>query len=208
MSTNSTAVTTNTRFGTKNLVLTALLAAIVVLMAFTPLGYLKVGAISVTLLTVPMAVAAIALDPLGSTIVGLTFGITSFVRCFGIDTFGSFVFSLSPVITFIMCVLARTLDGFLVGCVAKAVKPLGIAGYAITGFCAAAFNTILFMSVLIIGFWHNPAFLEKMAEWGKTTENLMSFLVAFVGFNCIFEAITTAVIAFLVGSGLHRAKLA
>ena len=204
----STQAKTKTFAGTKSLVLTALLAALIVLMAFTPLGYLRVGAISVSLLMIPVAIGALSeLGAKGAAILGAVFGITSFVQCFGMDAFGSFVFSLDPAATIIMCIVMRTLAGFLTGLIAKATRRIGTAGYAVTGLCAALLNTVLFMGTLVICFWNNLVFLDKMNEWGITTETLMRFFGAFVGFNCIFEAIATAVVTALVGAGLHRAGM-
>ncbi len=42
---------------------TAILAAIIILMAFTPLGYLRVGALSITFLPIPVVVGAILISP-------------------------------------------------------------------------------------------------------------------------------------------------
>ena len=51
-------------------------------MAFTPLGYFQTMGLSITFLTVPVAVGAIILGPKGGAICGLAFGITSFMQCF------------------------------------------------------------------------------------------------------------------------------
>ena len=42
---------------------TALLTAIVILMAFTPLGYLRIGITQITFIVVPVAVGAVLLGP-------------------------------------------------------------------------------------------------------------------------------------------------
>ena len=42
----------------------AILAAILLLMAFTPLGYLKIGPFSMTLLMIPVAIGAAKEEPL------------------------------------------------------------------------------------------------------------------------------------------------
>ena len=75
--------TTNTKGGTKYLVELALMIAIIFVMAFTPLGYLRTPGLSITFLTVPVAVAAMILGPKGGAICGAAFGITSLMQCFG-----------------------------------------------------------------------------------------------------------------------------
>jgi len=65
--------TTNTKGGTKYLVELALMIAIIFVMAFTPLGYLRTPGLSITFLTVPVAVAAMILGPKGGAICGAAF---------------------------------------------------------------------------------------------------------------------------------------
>ena len=61
----------------------AILIAIMIILAFTPLGYLKFGLIEITLMVIPVAVGAIVLGPLCGAILGGVFGLTSFIQCFG-----------------------------------------------------------------------------------------------------------------------------
>lgn len=51
------------KFSTKFLVEMALLVAIILIMAFTPLGYIKTAGIEITLIVVPVAVGAVTLGP-------------------------------------------------------------------------------------------------------------------------------------------------
>ena len=74
---------------TRYMVELALMAAIIFLMAFTPLGYFRTPGLSITFLTVPVAVGAIILGPKGGAVCGLVFGVTSLIQCFMGGTFGS-----------------------------------------------------------------------------------------------------------------------
>ena len=49
------------KFSTKYLVEMALLVAIILLMAFTPIGYIKTAGLEITLIVVPVAVGAVTL---------------------------------------------------------------------------------------------------------------------------------------------------
>ena len=60
----------------------ALLVAVEVVMSLTPLGFLHLGFLDASLLTIPVAVAAILIGPLASTLLGFTFGIISFIKGF------------------------------------------------------------------------------------------------------------------------------
>ena len=57
----------------------ALMVAIIFVMAFSPLGYLRTPGLTITFLTVPVAVGAIILGPTAGAICGAAFGLTSVV---------------------------------------------------------------------------------------------------------------------------------
>ncbi|MBR5974735.1 MAG: ECF transporter S component [Clostridiales bacterium] len=208
---------------TKSIALMGILTALLILMAFTPIGYLKVGAISISFLMIPVVIGAIALGPWAGAALGGVFGITSFVQCFGMDVFGTFLMDINPFATFIMCVGARVLAGFCAGLIAAAFKKsadtlhgnhrpgtalaLRFAGYSVTGLCGALFNTLFFMGSLLLFFWKSTTFIEKMQEWGFDTSAIGKFFAAFVGTNAIVEAIAAFVIIGAISSALYRARL-
>ena len=67
----------------QRMVILAVLIALTLVMALTPLGYLKIGALSISFLCIPIAIGATVLGPTAGLILGTLFGITSFVQCFG-----------------------------------------------------------------------------------------------------------------------------
>ena len=108
----------------------ALMTAIIFIMAFTPLGYFRTPGISITFLTVPVAVGAIILGPKGGAVCGLAFGITSLIQCFMGGSFGSMLLSINPVGTAVTCIVPRILEGLLCGLVFRAVqKAAGNSAY-------------------------------------------------------------------------------
>ena len=84
----------NTSSKVRQTALTAVLTAIVVLMAFTPLGYLRVGLVSITFLVIPVVIGGIVLGPVRGGFLGAVFGATSFIQCFGMDAFGTALLAL------------------------------------------------------------------------------------------------------------------
>lgn len=180
----------------------AMLAAIIVLMAFTPVGYLQIGLVKMTFIMIPVAVGAITLGEKSGAFLGLVFGITSFVQCFGLDIFGTTLMSINPIYTFIMCIVPRVLMGYLCGLIFKGLAKLkkGIA-VVIASLSAPIFNTVFFMSLLML-FFGNSEYIMSMRAG---TENLLAFLVAFVGLNGIMEVVTTMVIAPPVALAVEKA---
>ncbi len=180
----------------------AMLAAIVVLMAFTPIGYLQLGLVKMTFIMIPVAVGAITLGEKSGAFLGLVFGITSFVQCFGLDIFGTTLMSINPIYTFIMCLVPRVLMGYLCGIVYKALAKFkkGVA-VVVASFSAPIFNTLFFMTLLMLFFGNSDYIMSMRAG----TENLWAFLVAFVGLNGIMEVVTTVLIAPPVALAVEKA---
>ena len=107
-----------TRADVQRLTLLALLAAVMVILSSTPLGYLNIGPLAITLNVIPMGIAAVALGPTGGAVVGAIFGLTSFLQCIGIggtSAMGVITFGISPVLTFIQRFLPRLLAGLIIG---------------------------------------------------------------------------------------------
>ena len=116
-----------TKFITRSMVLLGLLTAIVVVFSLTPIGSIPIGPLVITLNIIPIAIAAVALGPIGGLIMGTVFGLFSFMQCFGIgvlSTMGAATLEISPVLTFIQRVVPRALDGLLVGLMFSGISKL------------------------------------------------------------------------------------
>lgn len=187
--------TQNTRY----MVELALMAAIIFLMAFTPLGYFRTPGLSITFLTVPVAVGAIILGPKGGAICGLTFGITSLIQCFMGGSFGSMLLSINPVGTAITCVVPRVLEGFLCGMLFQGIRKVSKnSAYLAASLACPLLNTVLFMSAVVLIFYQTE-YIQGFVEALGVTNPLM-FVVAFVGLQGLIEA----GVCFLIASAVSR----
>ena len=145
------------RFKPRELTLLGLLTAVLLVMSFTPLGYLNIGPLAITLNMIPVAISAAALGPFGGAVTGAVFGMTSFLQCLGIggaSAMGVILFEINPLLAFVQRFFPRLLAGFLTGCIYKGVRKLTNHGAAcfVSGFSAAFLNTALFMSSLVLLF--------------------------------------------------------
>ena len=189
----------------KRLVLLGLFTAILLVMSWTPLGYLKVGFLEITLNVIPLAVAAITLGSAGGAVTGAVFGLTSFLQCIGIgglSPLGEVLFGISPLFCFIVCFVPRVLDGYISGFVFRGISkkvPRTVACY-ITGFVSAFLNTLLFMTALI-ALYGSHSYMQGLME-GR---NVFTFVCTFVGINAVFEMLACTVVSGAVGSALYRA---
>lgn len=191
----------------RELTLLGLLTAILLVMSFTPLGYLNIGPLAITLNTIPVAIAAAALGPLGGAVTGSVFGITSFAQCLGIggtSAMGVLLFEINPFFAFVQRFVPRLLMGTLAGLIFKGIKKWKgstLAGFA-AGFSAAFLNTALFMAALVLLFG-NTEYIQGLMG-GR---NVIVFICTFVGINAVFEMLATTFITGAVCRALEKTRL-
>ena len=197
----------NSKLKPKELTLMGLLTAVLLVMSFTPIGFLTIGPLAITLNMIPVAIGAIALGPKGGAVLGAVFGITSFLQCIGIggtSPMGVILFEINPVLAFIQRFIPRLLMGLLTAYIYKiAKKSFGstVANY-ISGFSAAFLNTALFMSFLVLLFGNTEYMTELIG--GK---NIIVFICTFVGINAVFEMLVSTVLTGIIVKALEKAKL-
>lgn len=192
---------TTTQAKTKYMVELALMVAITLLMALTPLGYLKTPGLSVTLLTIPVAIAGMLLGPVGGAVCGTAFGLTSFVNGFT-GTFAPLI-PLNPVGFFTMTVIARLLEGLLTGFIFKAMRKNAAtqkASFFVSSLACPLLNTLFFMSSLVI-FFYNTDLIQNFVNMLGVT-NPIAFVVAFVGVQGAIEAVICCIVATAVSTTL------
>ncbi|MHB1454359.1 MAG: ECF transporter S component [Saccharofermentanales bacterium] len=176
----------------------AMLSAIIIVMAFTPLGYLKIGPLSITFLTIPVVLGAIFLGPIDGAILGAVFGATSFAQCFGLDFFGTTLLSINPVFTFILCFLPRMLIGIVSGYLQKGLEKVRAnqaVSYALSALAGALTNTVFFVGFLLLFFGKT----EYIQSFGS---NLIAIIGVLVTTNSLVEAIACTVIVTILAKTL------
>ncbi|MGN0603911.1 MAG: ECF transporter S component [Oscillospiraceae bacterium] len=195
---------------TKSLVLMGFITALLLIFSMTPIGTIPIGPLSISLNVIPVSIAAVALGPAGGAAAGAIFGILSFLQCFGIGVpsgMGAALAAIDPFLAFVQRFIPRLLDGFLVGVIYKALskKINNYAACAATGFCTAFFNTLFFMSALLLLFGQTDYVQELMDK--KGTHNVFLFVVMFVGINAVLEMLAATVVTGGVGVALIKSKL-
>lgn len=185
------------------MVRTALLTAIIFVMAFTPLGYFKTGGLSITLLSVPVVIGAIVMGPATGAVLGLAFGVTSLIQCFGLEPFGTALMGINPVGTILTCLVPRVAMGFLTGVIFVIFSRMDkkkLLSFAATSLLGALFNTVFFMTFLVL-FFYQTDFIQKIVA-GMGTGSVFSFILAFVGINGLIEAAACCVLAGTISKAL------
>lgn len=186
---------------TSKMVQLALLTAIILLMSFTPIGYIRTPGLEITLIVVPVAVGAIILGPTAGAILGGVFGLTSFIQCFGWSPFGAALLSINPVATFIVCLIPRVLMGWFTGLIFTAIKKIDKTrsiSYAVASLAGPLLNTVLFMGTLVL-FFYQSDYIQGFAT-ALETKNVITFILAFVGINGLIEA----GVCFVLGTAVSK----
>ena len=189
----------------------ALLAAIVLVLAYTPLGYIHIGPLAITPIMIPVTVGAILLGPAEGAVLGGVFGLTSFSTCFGADAFGTTLMGINPVFTFLVCVGARVLAGWLPGLIFRAMHRPGRPAMANAAFGVAALagpvlNTVFFMGGLVLFFYRTEFLQGYVTALGAA--NPLVFVLLFVGVQGAVEAaagfVVSGILSRAVYPVLHR----
>ena len=187
----------NTSSKVRETALTAVLAAIVLLMAFTPLGYLRVGPVSITFLVIPVVIGGMTLGPVRGGFLGAVFGATSFAQCFMGDPFGAALVSLSPMATAVACFVPRILIGVVAGLLFPALHKLtrnNAVSFIVTSVAGTLTNTILFVG-MVVGFFQGSYF-GGSPFW--------TIFVSFFTFNVALELVVGVVVSAALSAVLDR----
>ncbi|OON91391.1 MAG: ECF transporter S component [Epulopiscium sp. Nele67-Bin001] len=189
------------RTNTRALTLLGVLLAVITILAFTPLGFIRIGAVSATTVHIPVIIGSVFLGPIGGAILGLAFGVTSMINSTITPLVTSFIFS--PFVTIgemsgnIWSVVVACGPRILIGIVSyytyailnKFHKIPDTAKFVATGLAGSMTNTIFVLSGIYIFF--GP---EYAAAIGVESTALLAFIMAIVGTNGVPEAIVAAVI--------------
>ena len=191
---------------TSNLTIMALMTAVLLIFACTPIGTIPIGPLSISMNMIPVAICAVAMGPAGGAAAGAIFGLLSFLQCFGIGIpsgMGIILVGINPFLAFIRRFVPRLLDGLLLGYIFRAVSKKNVyLACAVTGFFSAFLNTVFFMTALVLLFG-NTEYVQGLIA-GR---NIIVFICAFVGVNAVVEMVVATLITGAVGSALFRAKV-
>lgn len=186
----------------RKLVIMAALVAIMFIMAFTPLGYLKIGALSITFMTIPVIIGAIILGPAGGAFLGGVFGLTSFMQCFGMDPFGAALLAINPVYTALLCFVPRILMGLLTAYIfiwLIKVDKTKVISFGATGLAGAFLNTLFFLPTMVLLFGSTD-----LIKGIQGSMNVMAFMISLVTTNSIIEMIVGAVVGGAIAKAVYE----
>ncbi len=198
---------------TKWMVSVALMAAIVVVLANTPLGLIPLPITKATTVHIPVILGAILLGPTAGAILGGTFGICSMISNTMTPALTSFAFSpflsttgISGALKAIwVSVGCRILIGLISGwlwMVLKKIKTRQMVWLAVTGFVGSMVNTIAVMGSIYFLFAEQYAQAKEVAisaVWG--------LIIGTITISGIPEAIIAAILVAVIGKVLLKLRV-
>lgn len=214
----STKTSGTSKSNVVGLVQISLFTAIIFIMAFTPfLGYIPLGATRATIIHIPVILGSLLLGPKKGAILGLMFGLTSFINNTINPTATSFVFTpfyslggaQGNLFSLVVCFVPRILIGIVPYYVNRLFLKLSkqegsgtVLSLTLSGLAGALTNTILVMGFIFLFFADSYA-----AANNTTVAGLYYFILSIIGLQGVPEAIVAAILTVAVGKVMLKLHL-
>ena len=175
----------------------ALLVAILLVLNYTPLGYLQIGPLSASLLTVPVAIGAMTMNLWQVLFWAVSLAQPALFRLLRQVRHGRSPVPGQPAGTFVVCFVARVLMGLCTALIFNALRKAMPKNEKLAcflgGLSAPVLNTVFFMGFLVLIFY-NCDYVQNLANT-LGAQNAFMFIVLLVGVQAIFEWAICCVVA-------------
>ncbi len=183
-----------------DLALGAMFTAIILIMAFTPLGYLRVGTLSISFMPIPVAIGAIILGPAWGTFFGLLFGITSCIS--GIMTGeGALMMAASVPLYIFVTIVPRIFVGLGSGAIYRMLQKKSMSRISVIAASVSApvINTVLFLSAMI-GCYYNTSVVQDLMASIPGATNVFMLAILLAGVNAVVELVACTTVSIAASS--------
>ena len=186
----------------KELTQLAMLVALTIILGVIPnIGIIQIGPVSLTILHIPVIIAALLFQVRGGTIVGLVFGLTSwFVASTRAITPIDLLF-VNPLVS----VLPRLLFGALAGLLVKFLinQKNNAIKYGSVAFVSTLIHSLLVYTCL---YFNGKEIFFPNAGLGEAVKSYVPFVVGAFTVNALIEAGVAAVICIILMRTLERMR--
>ncbi|MCO7176285.1 ECF transporter S component [Sporolactobacillus kofuensis] len=187
---------------TFRLVIIAIFSAIILLQNILPfLGYIPMGAFSLTIIHITVIIVALVLGPVEGAIIGGVWGMTTFIR--------AFTFPSSPIAPIVftnplISVLPRVLVGIVAGSLYLALNKTKIsrtASMSIAALFGSLTNTILVLGLIFL-FYRTPYANFLQIDVSKLLPALLTVVLT----NGLAEAASACFVTLFIATPLLKIK--
>jgi uncharacterized membrane protein len=216
MNGTNTVIKPRKTWSTRRIVVTAMLAAITMILAFTPIGLITMPAPlpSITLMHLPVIIAVLLEGPMVGVSIGFVFGLSSLIKAWGSGIVGLDLFFRNPLIS----VLPRMIIPLAVWAVYTLLMKLFTrkeVGDKVSSIVASVIgsltNTVLCLGLIALIYGTDlTEYVNNLISTGKAVQSYLdhagTWLVAIVGVPYgIAEAITAAIVCPIVTIAVETA---
>ncbi|MBE7039003.1 MAG: ECF transporter S component [Ruminococcaceae bacterium] len=195
---------------------TSLLIAIIFLLTFVPnIGYIPTPLINITIIHIPVIIGSVILGPKKGAILGLAFGVSSFIKntFFPSSAMALFFSPLSHIsvgyylgalYSLVICFVPRILVGVLpyYGYVFLKKKLPDTISLFVSGILGSMTNTILVMG--LIGVLFNSEYAKMLGE--KAVNGVFYLIGVTIATNGVAEAVAAAIFTAAIAKALFKVK--
>lgn len=180
--------------------LLSLFIALMLVMNFTPLGYITTGGFSITLMTIPVALGSACMGIAGGITLGGVFGLTSFLQAFGIgfmiDPMAAVLFNENALGYTVTCFAPRLFLGFVSGLIIWLFErkgKVGIPAFTLSAAVVPFLNTALFMTFYAL-------FYSDTQLGGKS---VMTIVFSAFTLNFVIELAVTLIAGIVINKAIY-----
>lgn len=184
----------------------SLLSAIIVIMTFVPyVGYISYGALSITLIHIPVILGGVLLGAKGGAILGGIWGLTCMLKAlFAPPTPLEGIIFKNPLVAIVPRIVVGLVAGSLCALIVKRFSKKGLAA-GIAAAIATICNTVLVMGsiYLIYGNSHGTELGIASVNFG----GLLKYILVAFSVNAVLEIVASVVLVVPISMALRRAKI-
>lgn len=197
---------------TRNMAFFAMFLAIELILTLTPLGYIRIPGLAITLLHIPVVVCGILMGPGWGAALSLVFGLTSIWNATMQPSITSFVFSpfvtvggisgnwTSLIIALVPRILLGAISGWLYELFAKKInRPLSaLLAAVIATFC----HTLMVLGLIAL-LWGN----QYSAAIGIAPSALLAYLGMVIVSNSLMEMATAGIVSMALAKAISPSRM-
>ncbi len=151
--------------------------------------FIKIGTFNLSLVLIPIVLAAVLYGPKYASILGGVFGAIVVIACIlGLDAGGNILFNSSPILTILVCLVKGIAAGFFSGFVASSLKQKNLyLAVVLAAATAPIVNTGLFSISMVL------FFKDTLTVWASGANLFYYIIFGLLGINFVIEFVVNLV---------------
>lgn len=183
-----------------------MLSALIVIMTFVPyIGYISIGALSITLLHIPLIIGACVMGPKGGLVLGAVWGITCIIKAATSPVAVTDPLFTNPLVSLLPRLIAGLVAGLVYSLISKKLNKQHLAA-VLSAISACVTNTVFVMGSLYLVYGQSSE-AAKLGIVQFDFGSFIYFILAAFGTNAVFEMIIGIVVAVPVSHALRKMKI-